>query len=341
MENKPQKIDISSRIVLKTVVVILGLWFLFLVRDILMLLFISVIIVASIEPAVDYLQRKKFSRSVGTLLIYLALFSIVTLVAYFMIPSVGSQLQDFSRNLSEYFGTTDENDTTLSHFFQSDGINRIVDSMVRDIGGILSGLSQDIFSKTIGVFSGLISVIVVFSMAFYMSMEEDGIKKFIVSVVPDSKKQYAADLTRRIKNKIGKWLIGQFALMFIVFLMIFIGLSIIGVPYALMLAIFAGLLEIIPYIGPIVAAVPAVVVGFSISPTIGVMVLLLYILTQQIENHVIVPQIMKKAVGLNPVTTILSILVGFNLAGVLGAFVAVPMATAISLFVKDLMNEKG
>ena len=117
-------------------------------------------------------------------------------------------------------------------------------------------------------------------------------------------------------------------------------LSLLGIPYALVLAIFAGLMEIVPYVGPIISAIPGIILGFTISPLTGFLTIFMYILVQQFENHVITPQIMKKAVGLNPIAVILAIFVGAKLAGILGAILAIPVATAVSIFVSDIFKDK-
>jgi len=136
-------------------------------------------------------------------------------------------------------------------------------------------------------------------------------------------------------------MLGQLFLMLIIFALDATGLYLIGVPYALILGIFAGVLEIIPYVGPIISAVPGVILGFLISPTVGFLAILVYLISQQLESNLIVPQVMKKAVGLNPVTTIVALLVGARLGGVLGAIISIPVATAISLFINDLMEKKN
>jgi predicted PurR-regulated permease PerM len=127
--------------------------------------------------------------------------------------------------------------------------------------------------------------------------------------------------------------------MVIIFALDFLGFYFIGVPYALSLAIFAGLMEIVPYVGPIVSAIPAVILGLTISPMTGLMVLILVFAVQQFENHVIVPQIMKKALGLDPIAIILALLIGLKLGGVLGAILAIPIATAIGVVIEDLMKK--
>jgi predicted PurR-regulated permease PerM len=181
---------------------------------------------------------------------------------------------------------------------------------------------------------------VVFSLAFYMSVEENGIKHFLVSVTPEKHKRYVASITDRIKDSMGKWLLGQLLLMLIIAVTVWLGLLLVGVPHALLLGVFAGIMEIIPYVGPIIGAVPGVILGFIASPTIGFFAILVYVATQQLENHVIVPQVMKKAVGLSPITVILVLLIGAKLAGAMGAILAVPIAAAVSIFVKDLRQGK-
>jgi predicted PurR-regulated permease PerM len=140
-----------------------------------------------------------------------------------------------------------------------------------------------------------------------------------------------------MKQKIGKWMQGQIMLMAIIFILDYIGLSLVGIPYALPLAAFAGLLEIVPYVGPIISAVPGVVLGFLVSPIKGLLALIIYIITQQAESNIVTPLIMKRTVDLNPVVVILALLIGAKLGGILGAILAIPVATTIGIIAKDMM----
>jgi predicted PurR-regulated permease PerM len=333
------KIEISTNIIFKTILIILGLLFLYLVRDVILLLIISVIVVSAIDPVIDWLQRKKVRRPFGVLFVYLAIFLIIGVSFSFLIPPMASQIDDFSQNFPKYYQSAQNSFGLVNQYFLEKHINISTQQFFDNLSNFITNFPTRIFSTTIGVFSGLISTIVVFSLTFYMSIKEDGIKKFIVSIVPDKHKDYAADLTYRIKHKIGRWMIGQLTLMFLIFVFDFIGLYLVGVPYALLLAVFAGILEIIPYVGPIVSAIPGILLGFLISPGTGLLAFLVYLVSQQFENNIIVPQIMKKAVGLSPVTVILALLVGAKLAGALGAILAIPVATAVSLFVADLKEK--
>ncbi len=330
MEGK-KEIDISMGVIFRAALLILAIWLVYLIRDILALFFIAILLTAAIDPAVDWMQRKKIPRSAGVILIYAILFSAIGLSISLLIPPLVSQSREFSRNSATYSRELDSLKVYLEAHNMNFGFFNISDSR-------LSNLSETLFSQTIGIFSSIISIFVILVTVFYMAVKEDGIKRFIVSVTPEKHKKYAASLTERIEYKIGKWVQGQLFLMLIIFVLDFVGLAAIGIPYALALALFAGLMEIIPYVGPIISAIPGIILGFLISPLAGMLALLVYFLAQEIEAHIIVPQVMKKAVGLNPVTVILALLVGFQLSGVLGAILAVPLATMASVFIGDLMK---
>lgn len=335
-----RKIEISTSTIIKTILIILALGLLYLVRDIVLLLFIAVIIVAAIDPAVDWMQKKRIPRPAGTLLIYIVLLSLISLVISFLIPPMAMQLHEFSGNLTQYYNGAQSSLSNFGTNLQANHIDIGIGRMANEVGNAVGNIPKNIFSTTIGVFSGALSFVVILSMAFYMSVEEDGIKKFIVSITPASHKKYAASLTERIEEKIGRWMAGQLLLMIIIFILDYIGLSLIGMPYALVLAFLAGILEAVPYVGPIASAVPGIIIGFLISPLMGFLAFLVYLIAQQFETNVIVPQIMKKALGLNPVATISAILIGFKLLGVLGAIIAVPTATAISLVISDILERE-
>jgi predicted PurR-regulated permease PerM len=334
-----RQIDISTGIIFRAVLIVLALWFLYLVRDIIALIFVSILIVAAIDPAVDWMQRKKIPRAIGVSIVYVALLAATGLAVSFLIPPLVNQFKDFSQKVPEYSKSLGVSLESLKNYFPQNNTN-IGPQLSGNINNELSLLPEKIFTSTVGIFSGLFSAIVILVMAFYMAVKENGTKNFIVSIMPEKHKEYAAHLTKRIEDKMGKWMQGQLVLMVVIFVLDFIGLTLLKVPYALALAIFAGLFEVIPYIGPFISAIPGVILGFTISPFVGAMTLLLYWLVQQFENYVIVPQVMKKAVGLNPITVIVALLIGVQLGGIFGAILAIPIAAAIGVVVEDLMAEK-
>jgi predicted PurR-regulated permease PerM len=332
-------VDISTGIIFRTVLILLGIWLLYVIRDIIAILFIAIIIAATIEPMVDWMNRKKIPRALAVLIIYIILFSIIGAAFYFLIPPLFAQLKDLASNLPAYSERITGFFKGLQSYGQSYNVSFSEQNIIQNISDNLGKSSLAIFSTTVGVFSGLISVVVVLSLIFYMSVKKEGLNSFVVAILPSRFEKYSISAAQRIKFKMGRWVQGQLFSMLMIAILDFIVLYFLGVPYALILAILGGLLEIVPYVGPVISAFPAVLSGFLVSPTIGFLVMAGYIIIHQIEGHIIIPNVMKKAVGLNPIIVILAILIGAKISGVVGAILSVPIATAVSVFVGDLTDK--
>jgi len=339
MEEKNQ-IDISSKIIFKFILIILGIGFLYVIRDVLVLLFISIIIVAVIDPLVDWMQKKRIPRTLGVAVIYISFFLILGIAISFLIPPLTEQIKDFSSKVPEYSQNIEKTFQSFQDFLSVQHITLDTQQIFGGISSGLSNLSRNVFSTTVGVFSGFISAIVVMSLAFYMAVREEGIKNFVVFLTPEKYKEYAANMVFRVMVKMGKWTQGQLILMLTVAILDSVGLYFLGVPYALILGIFAGLMEIIPFIGPIISAIPGIILGLTVSPLTGLLAGGLYFIVQQMEGNIIVPQIMKKALGLNPIAVILALLVGAKLGGVMGMILSVPLAATAGVFISDFFQEK-
>lgn len=335
-----RSIDISLAMILKVVAVFLALWFIYLVLDIVAMVIISLILVSLIDPIVDVMQRKKIPRPLGVTIVYSIMLALVIIAVSLIIPPIvnqthqffdttpvyGEKIENLALQVKEYFHIQNDSNEFFN-FFQTASIP-------------LTNLSGNIFSGTISLFSGLVSTLVVLVMSFYLTVEEQGVKKFIKALTPEKYQGYICTTADRIKLRLGQWMNGQLILMLIIFFLDFIGLSLIGIPYPLVLALFAGFMEFIPYIGPIVAAVPGVLLGLLVSPTKGLMALILYIIAQQFESNIITPQVMRKTVGLHPIVVMLALLIGLKLGGILGAVLAIPIVTVGSLFLDDYLSEK-
>ncbi|MBU1166798.1 AI-2E family transporter, partial [Patescibacteria group bacterium] len=238
-------------------------------------------------------------------------------------------LQDLSREFEGRSGLTVAQGLDQASTYISSFADRFDEALV------------SVYEAVYSLFGGLFSFILVFVLSFYFLIEENGFKKFIKSFVPQRQKSYVMGLVGRIQIQMGRWLRGQLFLGLVIGIVTYIVLSLLGVRYALVLAILAGLLEIVPYIGPVISAVPAILLALLQSPLTALFVLIAYIIIQQLENHFLVPKIMSKAVGLNPLVIILVILAGAKIAGIGGAIVAVPAATALSVILGDVFEDRG
>jgi len=334
--NEP--IEISSGTILRTIFILLLLWFLYLIWDILILVFLALIIVSAIDPVVDWCQKKRIPRGLAVLAIYvLAIAAVGTAISFLVTPLV-SEIRGLGENFPNLVAKFSGYFQGVQSYATSHNLQQQVSNFSGNLTDRFSQLGTNVFSGTISVIGGIFSLLVVLSVAFYMSVEEKGVKKFFASIAPDEHGEYVTGLVDRIQFKMGRWLLGQMALMVIIFAIDYVGLLAIGAPYALILAILAGLLEIVPYVGPIVSAVVAAGISFLHGPVTGLLVLALFAIAQQLEGYVIAPLVMKKAVGLNPVVVILAILIGAKLGGVLGVIISVPVATVVSEVVKDLVH---
>ncbi len=284
------------------------------------------------EPLAEYLnQKQRIPRSVSVLAVYVFVLGFVGLVVYLLIPPAFEQFKILSQNFPEYFG----------EFQNKLGISNLDINFQSLFSGFFSGAGESgLFKKTFGVFSGIFSFLTILVISFYLVAEEKGMKNFIFTLLPAKHQEVTMSLVEKIQTKMGLWVLGQMILSLLIFAFTFIGLTLLGVKYALFLAMLAGLLEIVPYIGPFVSAVPAIFFASIQSPSLALATLVLYIVIQKMEGYVLVPKVMAKTVGTSPLVVLLSLLVGFKLAGILGILVAVPIASAITVIVNEFSAQK-
>lgn len=334
MSNTHHTVNISSITILKVLIIILLLWFLFAIRDILLLFLISIIISSAIDPLADYLYRKKVPRAISVLIVYLLFIGIFAMVISLLVPPIVEQFTELSQ--SNFYESFESRIGGLRHSLEQYGIkNETITQNFQDFAG---SISSGVFNTTRNVLTGLVSTLTVLVISFYLSAEENGTKNFVKHLIPFKNQSYAMKLVTKIQRKMGSWVLGQLILSVVIFILTYVGLLILGVDYALVLALIAGLLEIVPYIGPIISVVPAAFFAFIQNPPLALAVVILYLIIQQIENHLLVPMVMSKSVGLNPILVILGILVGGSLGGLIGAIIAVPLLSGIQVFIYDLIN---
>lgn len=329
MESKRQIIDISWWSIVKVLLVIASVWLLWLIRNVIVLVFFVVVIVAALSPVVDR-WSKRLHRGLAVAVIYLLIILVFTLIGFAIIPPLASEIQDLALSLpslfdqlSSFIGTSlGENSNLSSQFLSS-------------VSNALSSLGSSLLETTRSVIDGIVAVFTVLVLSFYLLLEEHGGRKLVTRLLPIANREQVATILQKIGLKMGSWLRGQLTLALLVGVIDFIILSLISIPFALTLGVWAAVTELIPYIGPVLGAIPAVIVAFTISPLKGFIVLIAYVLVQQLEANFLVPKIMGKAVGLSPVVIIFAILIGAKLAGFLGVVLAVPAAATISVLIEE------
>ena len=325
-------IHLSTLSIVKILAVLAVLTFFYLVWDIVVLLFVSLVFAASLGPSIDWLERKRVPRGAGILLIYVALVFVLSLVIVLLIPPITEQIDQLAATFPFYY------ERLMSLFgnlqIQSD-FSEAFQSNLRSVGQTLSSYTGSVVATLSGIFGGLTTLILVLVLTFYFSASKDGLRHFIRSVTPATHQKYVENMFLRIQDKLGLWLRGQLLLSGIIFAVTWIGLLALGVKYSLVLALIAGITEVIPFLGPIIGAIPAVILAFLQSPIKALLVVILYLVIQQLEGNIIVPKVMQRAVGLNPIVVIVVILLGAKLAGVLGAILSIPVAVAVMTIAGD------
>src|SRR3990167_2963649 len=335
-----QSIDISTKTLIKIVIILISLIFLYSIRQVLGILFVSFVIAAALDPWVDKMQRRKIPRGIGILLLYLAAFGIVSFVVFLLIPPISEEVRALAQDFPRYYDEIVKNFLSAREATEKFGLSDEAEKSIRSLSQSLDRLTSGIFSTIASIFGGFISLLGVLVIIFYMTIEEDGLKKFFQAIAPVKYQPYFSQKINTVQRKLGDWLKGQLLLSVIIGAISYLGLLILGVKYAIVLALVAGVTEFIPYVGPLLGAIPAVFLAFTQSPFKAILVVILYIVIQQLENQFIAPKVVQKSVGLNPIVTIVAMLIGAQIAGLVGVILAVPAATIVWVFASDIMKEK-
>jgi predicted PurR-regulated permease PerM len=325
------QVSVSPSIVVFTTLFLGGLYFLYYVSPIVIMLFLAVIVMAALNPAVTKLERNyKVPRVLGILIMYLLWISVLVLAFSFIIPPLTVQLQNLIRFINNSF--------PLQEQFQPQNYS-LAD--LNDLAGQLQGSVGTVLSIIISTFNGIFTLFTVTVMSFYLLIDRANLHKKISWFTKDREHlKMAEEFVNSVEYQLGGWVRGQLILMIAIGVGTYLGLKLLGIPYALPLALLAGLLEILPNLGPTIAAVPAIALAYVFGgPLMAGATLLFYLVIQQIENSILVPKIMKDNVDVNPLTTIVTILIGLQVAGVMGALLSVPayiiLRSAYSLWLKN------
>lgn len=336
-----QEIEISTSSFLKLVLIVILVVFLYLLRDVIAILALAIIIAAAISPFGNWLDRKKLPRLLGILLLYFAVIGLAVFLISLVTPFISQDINQLAANIPEVLDKISISlDAAQGQTSRFNDVLAELQNLLDTFSVSLQQSSQLGFGLLIDVFGGVISFISIILISFYLSVMRRGIDNFLLAITPKKYEPYVIDLWERTEAKVGRWLQGQLLLALIIGVTVYIGLSLLGVRFALTFAIIAMILELVPNVGPVLAAIPAVILAFLQAPVLGLYVLIFYIVIQQAENHILVPLVVGKTVGLNPVIVVIALLAGAKLAGIIGLILAVPAAAVIVEILDDVVRKK-
>ncbi|OGC47449.1 hypothetical protein A2886_03430 [candidate division WWE3 bacterium RIFCSPHIGHO2_01_FULL_42_13] len=319
----------TIKVVLTALSILFLLWILYRLAPIFATLLISLFVVLALEPTVKYFRKrtvlnKLLSRGVAVALTFTLFITVVVFIFTIGLPPVISQAQKLLLNLSGIFSVI----PGLEDFELS----------IQDVIPQLSNLSGDIVDQTFSLFSNIVAVMSVLFLSLYMSLDWENLKRLFIGMFGGKTKQLISEIVAEVEVNIGHWVRGELLLMLIVGSASFLGLVVLGIDYPLALGLVAGLLEIVPILGPVIAGVLAAIVGFAASPAKGFGVIILFLIIQQLENTVLVPKIMQKVSGFSPLVILIALLIGGQFFGAVGAIVAVPLTMILVLIAKKVLT---
>jgi predicted PurR-regulated permease PerM len=353
--------EISSATVFKAALIVIGVIALrdiaFELADILITFLIALFLSAVFNPTVDYLERWIPSRGFTIIFLFFLVFGLLAFIIGSITPIVAGQLTGVAQEIEQWIrgvasGSTVPNNfliekiyTFLGNAFAQINSEKVIAAISANIEGITNNLGEftekgfQIVSSTIGAVFNFILIIL---LTFFLVLDKNNLNDFFHSLFPQRHQVYLTEKMQLVQKKIGEWVHGQVILFFIVGGIAYITFLFIGVPYALALAMVFGLAEFVPYLGPAFSFLISAPVAFNESLPTGIGLIIFYVVLQFLEGNIIVPYVMKKAVGLPPIVTLLALIVGASFPGiinpVLGMILAVPVATIISIFVRDFTD---
>lgn len=318
-------IEISPKTITYIILFPLVLYFIWLIKDLLFSLLIAFILMSALKPGVAYLMEKKIPRGAAVGIVYVAFLLFFILLISIIIPPIITEITNLFKNAPTI---VNQMNPRLRDWLGLENVNQYVPTATNQVFQIITTL----FSNTLFIVSTLF-------FGFYFLIDEDIIKEFLTKYLDKENALFVSNTLGIAEKRMSSWFWGEITLMTIVGTFTYVGLTLLGVKYALALAVLAGLLEVVPSIGPIVSAIPAVLIGFTQSTFIGVSTTALYLIVQQLENNLIVPMIMKRAVGINPIVTLIALIIGGRIGGVLGVLLSIPAFLFAETFLTEYKNK--
>ena len=343
---KEIRVSITAGTILATLLIVVGVYVFWLLRDLALLVLTAIVIASAIEPQVAFFVRQRIPRFIAALLVYVFVFGSVFSLLYFFFPPIIADATNFLSAMPRYLDTINA-PSSFSNIVQATGLvgeQQGIQSFIQTLLSLQSvfvASSEGVLQLFITFFGGIFSLVLVITLSFYFALQDTGVDDFLRMVMPVAYEEYSVDLWKRSQKKIGLWMQGQILLSVIVAVLVYLGLLIIGIPYALLLSVFTAMAEVIPIFGSLIAGTVAVIVGYSDGGiSLATIVLGLYIVVNQFEANLIYPLIVKKIVGIPPLLVIVALIAGYTLAGFLGAVLSVPIAAVALEFISDFDKKK-
>lgn len=319
--------------ILQALLALLAVWLLVRLREVVIIFFIAFLVTTVLHPLVEWLRRRRVPVGIAIASPLLLVVVMLGLLGYIVVPTLFTQGANFVGSLPSYLNTLHVPGSHGNYHFD-------LASLEGALKNHYDTLTQALLSFTTTFVTLLVGVVTVIVVSIYWTGSYDGVKATLLTYLPRRWRARAADVWTRMERKLRLWFAAQLLLSVAVGLLVWIGAHLLGLPFPGILGIISGLFEVIPTLGPIAAALPGILLGLSQSLGKGIAALILYIVVQQLENHILAPMLLGRTVKLHPMVIIFSLLAGSILVGIIGALLAVPAALAVSAAVDSYRREE-
>lgn len=338
-------VTISTEAILKAILFVIGIAVLFALKQLVLVLLVAIVIASSLEPLVQKMMRYHIPRVASVLMVYFTILGAFTSILFVFLPPV---LDDLSGVLGRVPALIESIETSgslvsIPIFEGNDGAgNQSVKDAIESFRSSFSTAGEGFLRTITAIFGNVLSFVLVIVFSFYFAVQVRGIEEFLRLITPIKYEEQVIDLWYRSERKIGLWMQGQLILALLIGVFVFLGLSLLNVPYALLLGLLAMIFEIIPVFGPILAAIPGIGLAFVAGgPLLALIVACFYLVIQQFESHLLQPLVVGQVVGVPPLLVLLSLVIGAELAGFMGILLAVPVAAVVQELVSDVRRSRS
>jgi predicted PurR-regulated permease PerM len=321
--------------ILMGVALLLLLWAVWLVHEVVMAVLLACVLAAALNPPVRWLEKRQWPKRISILVFYLAFLLLIGGIGFLTASALIEQGRDLIENLPEYRQTAERALRNLPFATQQDRWLSMLSDNLQNLGERAISMLVSTVDYLFSFVRGIVSVLIVLVLAYFLLVDAEYFRQAILRLVPPAARERTENLLVLLAQKTGAYVLGRLIVMAILGISVWAVLGLMGVPYAFLLGVATFLLEIIPFLGPTLAAVLGLLVVLGHDPGLFIWVLLFYIVLQQLENYILTPRILGESVEMHPVWVFLSILIGGVLFGVPGVILAVPAAVAIGLLLEE------
>ncbi len=333
--NQEKLLDISWGTILKIAFIILVFYILYQISNILIWFVFALVISILFYPVIDFFEKLKIPRTLSVVFVYSLFFGALILIIYFTLPLFVSEIKQFSQILPQYF-------ERISPPLKGLGIKAFedIDSFMNSLGSALEKMVANVFNILFVIFGGIFATFFVLTLTFFLSLEKKQIERSISLLFPKKHEASLLAIFERCQRKVSGWFLTRIIACFFVGAISSIAFLFFNTPYPFVLGLLSGVLNFIPFVGPIATGILLFIILSLESLTKAIFVLITFILIQQVENNILTPFLSKKFVGLSPILVLMALTIGGTLLGFLGAVLAIPLAGILIEFLKEYFQQK-